>query len=136
MKMFADITDTGALNVDRSRRGAEITAALNAGKIDQAEYQRRTNALADAYEAAYNRITSAIQRAAAEKAIQAAHDEGFADSEFATPAAVDKAAADFYNMASAGTVPGSPEQAKAIDDANRVSLILSNAFDAYERVKP
>ena len=133
--MFDYITTIPALNTARHKLDAALIASLNDGTITDAEDAAQADAIADAYETAIHKIWAVQQSKRDRQAIGEAHRLGFTDSQFSTPAAVQKTVQAYGAKTMAGfPVKETPEGDAALARVNRVSVLLTDASAAYERI--
>ena len=133
--MFDNIDSVPALNAARHTRDTLLTASLNNGMITDAQWQTRASAIADAYEARIHIIWAVQQTQLDNHTIAAAERLGFTVAQFSTATAVKETMAAYSAKTLAGfPVKETPEGDAAIARLNRVSVALTDANDAYQRI--
>ena len=132
--MFEHIQTVSELNAARHAAGVPLMAALNAGKITDAEWQIQSDTLSDAYEKRINEIWDANQRATDNAAIAAARALGFSTNQYSTSALFFVTMKTYSDLTLAGLPVKGPEVDAAIEKINRVSVVLTAASAAYERL--
>ena len=134
--MFENCTTVKELNAALHAVGDEINNRLNAGTITLAEAQDELDACADKAAIVRARLWAALQRGRDEGAVAAAVKLGFSEADVSSGPNVDAAVNRYSQLKLAGLPVKGPEVDAAVDDINRVSVILSDAFDAYTRLHP
>ena len=133
--MFEHIQTVSELNAARHAAGVPLMAALNAGKITDAEWQTKSDTLSDAYEKRIQEIWDSDQRVRDTVAIAAARAIGFSPDQYMPAIHFFATMKTYSNLKLAGLPVKGPEVDEAIDDINHVSEVLSDASAAYERIQ-
>ena len=132
--MYEDCQSVSTLNAARHADSVGLMAELNEGHINDAQWQKESDAISDAYEKRINEIWSAAQRVRDQKAVTAAEALGFKTSDFATWKDVGRASKRYSDMALAGLPVKGPQVDAALVKINHVAEVLSDASAAYERL--